>query len=318
MTTRESIGVVIGRFQVDKLHAGHKALLDYVASIHHRMLILIGFGDTPPTKTNPLTFEVRERMLREVCPHAIILPIQDARYNETWSKRVDTAIFQAFGRTSAILYSGRDGFESAYKGKYPVQIFHSPVEDISASDIREEIRITPEHDMMFRRGIIYAMENLPHRIYLTVDIALIKTERTGETERLMILMVKKPDETMWRLPGGFIEPGESFAKAGARELFEETELLPAGTLEYVGDFPIDDWRIRNAQGVSHKTILLTGRYSHGHPKGKDDVAEADWIELTKLGNIIPVMEEHKIQISAIQRHYNVWPLKFDAEENIVH
>ena len=48
------------------------------------------------------------------------------------------------------------------------------------------------------------------------------------------------DPERWGLPGGHVEPGESFAAAAPRELEEETGLvLPEGTLELWREFVVD-------------------------------------------------------------------------------
>ncbi|MFI9388815.1 NUDIX hydrolase [Kutzneria sp. NPDC052558] len=39
-----------------------------------------------------------------------------------------------------------------------------------------------------------------------------------------LLLVKRADTGDWGLPGGFMEPGESFEQAGRREVMEETGL----------------------------------------------------------------------------------------------
>ena len=43
-------------------------------------------------------------------------------------------------------------------------------------------------------------------------------------ERRRLLLVERADTGDWGLPGGFMEPGESFEEAGRREVREETGL----------------------------------------------------------------------------------------------
>ncbi|WP_052088063.1 NUDIX domain-containing protein [Paenibacillus wynnii] len=51
-----------------------------------------------------------------------------------------------------------------------------------------------------------------------------------------ILFIRKPEDTLWGLPAGAIEPGESPARALRREVFEETGLMvnPARILGVFG------------------------------------------------------------------------------------
>ena len=54
-----------------------------------------------------------------------------------------------------------------------------------------------------------------------------------------ILLVREPGETVFHLPGGGIEPGESRITAVARELLEETGLI-AGKIDFLFD-SYEDW-----------------------------------------------------------------------------
>ena len=51
---RSDVGVVIGRFQVDELHAGHVELLNTVQAKHPNMLVLLGSKPSPPDADYPL------------------------------------------------------------------------------------------------------------------------------------------------------------------------------------------------------------------------------------------------------------------------
>ena len=41
---------------------------------------------------------------------------------------------------------------------------------------------------------------------------------------LLVRRINPPDAGKWGYPGGWIDPGETMAKAAVRELFEETEV----------------------------------------------------------------------------------------------
>ena len=47
------VGVIIGRFQVNKLHPGHRSLINYALDNHKKVIILLGVSRIQNTnKTN--------------------------------------------------------------------------------------------------------------------------------------------------------------------------------------------------------------------------------------------------------------------------
>lgn len=68
---------------------------------------------------------------------------------------------------------------------------------------------------------------------LTVDICLFTFDKTWGLPK--VLLIKRSGETFhgyWALPGGFVDPGETFVVAAYRELNEETG-LSEGDVELV-------------------------------------------------------------------------------------
>ncbi|MEA5077813.1 MAG: NUDIX domain-containing protein [Anaerolineaceae bacterium] len=69
-------------------------------------------------------------------------------------------------------------------------------------------------------------------------VDIIKSERAGKNGNLAvgcsaailtenrehILLIKRGDNGKWAVPGGYMEPGENFSEACAREVYEETGL----------------------------------------------------------------------------------------------
>ena len=48
------VGVIIGRFQTNKLHEGHINLISHVLSNHKKTIILLGVSRVQNTKKNPI------------------------------------------------------------------------------------------------------------------------------------------------------------------------------------------------------------------------------------------------------------------------
>ncbi len=69
--------------------------------------------------------------------------------------------------------------------------------------------------------------NITYSNPLPVSVVLLPIDDTG---LLLVRRTQEPQAGRWALPGGFIETGETWQEAGAREVFEETgyRVDPAG------------------------------------------------------------------------------------------
>ena len=106
---------------------------------------------------------------------------------------------------------------------------------------------------------------------VATDVVLF-TIREG---KLNILLVKRKDDGLWAIPGGFLQEGESLNQCAERELKEETGI----TVPYLEQFenfsnPIRDLR---TQVISVAFIAI-------HPSGKlklradTDVSDVNWFD----------------------------------------
>ena len=292
------VGVVIGRFQVDEIHAGHMELLRHVQRKHPSMLILLGGKRAPQDRENPMEFAPRAQMMCKVFPQAIILPIWDCETDEQWSINVDDIIKSVFPGRKAILYGGRDSFRKHYAGSFTCREMDF-YRTASGTSVRKNVASFPEDDPAFRRGVIFSLMNLQPRIFTTVDIAVIKTtpDITKNNKSIWpiynkeVLLGRKKDAKLWRFPGGFWDISDPTAEIAARrELLEETSLLALG-IKYITSQTIDDWRSRGAEDVSHKTLLFVVTDFKGEPKGGDDLPEVKWFPLNEE-TLTEVTPEH--------------------------
>lgn len=313
------IGVVIGRFQVESLHEGHRYLINEAFHNHRKVIIFVGCARIQGSKYDPLDYQTRERMLKVEYPDAIILPIHDRQDDQEWSETLDSAIRGVIPNlTGARLYGGRDSFKAHYKGIFTPVSVESGIQFMNGREQREAIGRSVRGSPDFRAGIIYATQQVFPHTRACVDMAVIKDEifeadvdemggkpvkaKVYEKGRF-ILLGKKPYEKKWRLPGGMVDPQDDNLEAAARrELSEETGLSVEGSMTYLGSFKSGDWRFKNAGEMKPMTSLFLIPYSFGKEQAGDDLSELKWHPLSSAER--EVVKSHKALVSAVRRHFN--------------
>lgn len=295
----DNIGVIIGRFQTDTLHAAHREIIKTVAESHKEIIIFVGTRDTPPTAKNPMSYAARKHLFDTVHCYlnsninVTVLPLKDMQTNMAWSRQIDAAISQCYGfAASATIYSSRDGCIEHYIGKHKTKSIEIlEYENISATDIRNGIKNEVLPTVDFRKGIIHAMTNLTPRVYTTVDICMY--QRWSDGSGYYILLGKRNNEEGYRFPGGFVDTKDAdFEAAARRELFEETGMSIEHGLHYIGSYHCDDWRIKNQSDVSQITTLFATQYTYGIPKAADDLDSLAWVNINKLSPF-QLVEDHR-------------------------
>lgn len=274
------VGVIIGRFQVDDLHEGHKEMIRQVTEKHKKTIVLVGVSHALASKRNPLDYPAREKMLHNHFPNVIIHPLLDSSTDEQWSLEIDRIIRTICPVNSITLYGGRDSFIPHYKGRFAKQVLEIGT-PISGTEVRNRVGKEVKDSADFRAGIIYSTQNRYSIVFPTVDIAIVRT--TGR--RKYVLLGKKHNDDMFRFPGGFVDVNdENLELAARRELQEETSLNIEGGLEYLGSFNVNDWRYRWEEDKI-MTSFFYGEYSWGDIKPGDDLAKLEWIDIEDIPEI---------------------------------
>jgi bifunctional NMN adenylyltransferase/nudix hydrolase len=293
--TKYDVGVVIGRFQVHDLHAGHRSLIQHAVDRHNKVLVVVGLAPVRGTQSQPLDFEARKQMILAEYPQVTTLYIDDEPTDAGWSKHLDKNISRHLTpNQSVILYGSRDSFISHYHGHYKTQALE-PDSYLSGTEDRKRIASgSTKASGDFRAGAIWQAFNRFPTVYPTVDIAILDDRE----ER--ILLGRKPTETAFRFVGGFIDPTDINAEAAARrEVFEETNISITDP-RYVASLAVDDWRYRN-EVDQIMTTLYAAHYLSGAVRPGDDIAEAKWFALDTLTKA-DIVETHWPLLERLQTY----------------
>lgn len=143
------------------------------------------------------------------------------------------------------------------------------------------------------------MSTTTPEIILTADVVLF-AQRDGDLHVLVIERGGPPYQGSWALPGGYLDPGETFKTAACRELTEETGLTaPADVIEVgVFDDPHRDPRGR-VISVAYTAVLADVVM----PTAGDDARDARWAKVQDLLDKPTALafDHHRILAAAVGR-----------------
>lgn len=296
---RTSIGVVVARFQVARLHKGHRYLIDHVNAHSDITIIALGTSESFPTKKNPLSFETRRLMLAGAYPKARIIELPDTKLDERWSQSLDATI-EASVPTGVsdpmiTLYGSRDSFIGCYTGRYSTSIV-PPLGSLNGTRERERLE-KPIDSVRFREGLIHAQVIRMPAVYPTVDIAIVRREANE-----VLLGGKDSDGDKLRFVGGFVDPkDESYEHAARREAYEETAGIEIADLKQIGSTRINDWRYRDTDDVVI-TTLFVATYVFGPIRAGDDLDRLMWVPTGSL--LDRIAPEHEALAHMLLTHLN--------------
>lgn len=301
------VGVIVGRFQTDELTPGHLALIREASKGNNQVLILIGSTHKPPSRNNPLTFEMRRKIVWEgilkdsinpfnkACDIAT-LPLPDHRDDEQWVRNLDAVIHTFYRNDSVKVYVGRDSgmgpYYKKFNGKHEV-VMVTTGDGPSATARRHTIGATDGHGLD-PKSIIWTTQQQYPKVYPTVDIAAFDSGG-------YLTLVRKPTERQWRFPGGFVDPSDVTLEMAAKREFREECGNCEIELRYVGSMRIDDWRYR---GESDKiiTTLFMGQILWGRVVAGDDVTEYQGVAFP--GDASMLVPEHRHLYQMLLDHVN--------------
>lgn len=285
MEDKNPVGVIVGRFQVPDLHKGHCFLIEEVCRRHSDVLIVIGCSAGLATAENPLDYDVRVAMVKELFPLVTTRPLRDCRSDDDWTRDLDNVIADVFPGRTAILYGSRASFLECYTGRH-VKFTLPPIESVTGTEVRRTNGEKPVYTAQFRAGVIYANNHKRPRAYQTVDVAIIR-QRDGA----VLLGGKKGENGKLRFIGGFVDPTDpSLEIAAKREVREEAGDIEIDDLRYLGSTNIDDWRYRHTSDRI-VTAFFAATYIFGCTKAADDIERVVWMPSDKVTEVI--VDEHK-------------------------
>jgi len=276
VTTSESVGVIVARFQIHRLHEAHIDLIQTVLNKHQNVIIFLGLSPLKTTQNNPLDFESRRQMLAERFPkiHRVVY-IKDNPSDKVWSDNLDEQIKDLIGpNQTAVLYGSRDSFINHYHGKHET-IELIPESMVSGTELRRSIGRSVMNDEKFRAGVIHATHNQYPCAIPTVDIAIFNQDLSK------LLLGRKSNENKFRFIGGFADPqSDSYEVDARREVYEETG-MEIGELHYIGSAKIKDWRY-HGETNQIKTLFFMAIYIFGPARASDDICEIKWFDIDSL------------------------------------
>jgi 8-oxo-dGTP diphosphatase len=106
-------------------------------------------------------------------------------------------------------------------------------------------------------------------------------------EVLLIRRAYAPFRSLWTLPGGGIEPGESAEACAAREVEEEVGLRVSG-LKY-----LEMQVARSVRGAYRLAVFATDRFE-GEVRPSDEVADHQWITPENLHAVRTTSRLHEV------------------------
>lgn len=296
--------IIIGRFQVDSLTAGHRHFIDSVIRKRKNAQLVFFIGAAPysyNTRT-PIPPPMIAKMLKFHYP-CIVKIIPDNPSDEIWSQQIDR---EASKYKNPVLFGSRDSFIPRYYGKLKC-IEIKQLQGVSGSARRKQIASNySSNSPHFRAGIIHAVENRFPTAYATVDIAVINNTMGSEGRGIVLkkqelLLGRKPGRTQFCFIGGFVDSSDESLEAAAwRELNEEVKAIQTHEVKYIGSTKVDDFRYRGTKDGIITSLFVTYKLGGGE-MAADDLEEVKWFDLANFDMSV-LSEYHHPLLKMLKNH----------------
>lgn len=272
-------GVIVARFQVPNLLDEHKKFLDYVLSQGHKNnIIILGIPATKATKSNPLDFDSRRKMIEETYKKSFkIAYVKDENDDNIWSANLDKVIdsFISLDSADTVIYAAYDTIKR-YSGSRKTEIY-TPEIIQTESNARFYAGNKVQNSAEWRAGAVWSAQQKYDSVYPTVDCVIFSDNSYSK-----IWMAKKATENKLRFVGGFADPNDnSFEESAIREAKEETNMI-CKCISYIDSMKVDDWRYRNEFDKIITSIFALVPVDNQQPIAKDDIKELHLIDLKKV------------------------------------
>lgn len=295
-----SIAIVVGRFQSDTVCYAMDSFIRRLEYTNKKVILLVGLAPVLATKENPLDFEARKLMLMNAYPRTEVGYIKDHKNDEFWTESLDEHVKKLKRKYKAehvTLYGGTTTFIDKYSGEFPTK--EIPMEKyINEKMERQKIKSSVKESADFRRGVIWAVENQYPKVYPTVDMIIF-----ADDSRKKIVLGRKPAETKFRFPGGFVDTGENLEEAAIRESKEETG-LDVEILKTLGSRVVKDWRYQGTDNILTNIFLcgiVGGRFEPG-----DDIVELKIVDPFEfqIQDLVPEHQPYLVHVRTEILNYN--------------
>lgn len=313
-------------------HPGHEHVLRTGLELADKVNILLGSANSPRTPRNPFLYDervsmiydyVHEKMNVAVAGRINFAPINDYTYNDkAWQVNVQRVVRNLVGDEADVGLIGCSKDQTNYYLKLFPQWGDNPISvpmvgDYNATAIRdayfsgngcvnvfgpvqgfmERFRDTQTYKDLcaeydYAKKYRAAWANSPYPPTFTTADAIV-------TQGAHVLLIKRkalPGKGLLAMPGGFLDPKETYLQSAIRELREETKLkVPEAVLkgsikrEFTYDHPNRSERGRVITHVFHFDLPINETLPE--VKASSDAKKAFWLPINELSPL-NMFEDH--------------------------